>query len=195
MSRCLTYLLLVATWIPVAAAENPTVCLRPGDKAPAFLAVDDQGQKWSSSDYVGKSVVVVYFYPADMTAFCTKQACSFRDQLDELKRAGITVVGVSGDTVRNHQLFKKTHSLNFPLLADVDGNVARLFGVPVRDGGEITRVIEGKPQKLVRGVTPRRWTFVIGLDGTIVNRNTDVEPASDGKSVLNVVRQVTVSTQ
>lgn len=171
------------------------VSLRPGDRVPDFSVHDDEGKNWSLSDHVGKSVIVVYFYPADMTTVCTRQACSFRDQIDDLKRAGVTVVGVSGDTVENHQLFKKVNSLNFPLLADVDGHVARAFGVPVRGGGEITRVVDGKQQNLIRGVTARRWTFVIGLDGTIVDRNTEVEPSSDGKTVLNVVRQLTASAQ
>ena len=191
---CLTLAVLTAA-ASVLRAEKPAVVLREGATAPAFTAIDDQGRVWNSRDHVGKNVVVVYFYPADMTGVCTKQACSYRDQRESLKRAGIAVVGVSGDSVRNHQLFKKAHSLNFPLLADEKGKLARTFGVPVRDGGEITCIVAGKQRKLVRGVTACRWTFVIGLDGKIVSRNTDVHPANDGKSVLNVVRQLTASTQ
>ncbi len=185
MTKCLTVTAaLLFSYAPLLRAENPAVSLREGDRAPVFSGIDDNGSVWKSDDHVGKSVVVVYFYPADMTSVCTRQACSFRDQIEELRSAGVKVVGVSGDSVKNHQLFKKAHSLNFPLLADVDGKVARAFGVPVREGGEITRVVEGKPGKLVRGVTARRWTFIIGLDGHIVSRNTDVEPGNDGKSIL-----------
>lgn len=195
MFRHLALFLTLLFPLESARSEQPLVSLRPGDRVPDFSVHDDEGKNWSLSDHVGKSVIVVYFYPADMTTVCTRQACSFRDQIDDLKRAGVTVVGVSGDTVENHQLFKKVNSLNFPLLADVDGHVARAFGVPVRGGGEITRVVDGKQQNLIRGVTARRWTFVIGLDGTIVDRNTEVEPSSDGKTVLNVVRQLTASAQ
>lgn len=186
---------LVTLSVSVAHAEQPSAVIRAGDPAPSFSAKDDSGTLWNSKDYVGKSVVVVYFYPADMTSVCSRQACGFRDRQDDLEKQGVTVVGVSGDTVTNHQVFKRTHSLNFPLLADPEGKVAKTFGVPVRTGGEITRVVSGKPKKFVRGVTARRWTFVIGLDGRIVSRNTDVEAATDGESVLNVVRQLTASTQ
>lgn len=179
----------------VLRAETPVASLRAGDPAPAFAAVDDAGRPWKSEDHVGKNVIVVYFYPADLTRQCTQQACSFRDRHQQLKAAGITVVGVSGDSVQNHRLFKSVHSLNFPLLADPRGQVAQAFGVPVRAGGEITRIVGGRQKKLKRGVTAHRWTFVIGLDGRIVSRNTDVRAESDAESVLNVVRQLTASTQ
>ncbi|MCP4787418.1 MAG: peroxiredoxin [Fuerstiella sp.] len=179
----------------ICLAENPYVSLNEGALAPKFEAHDDRGNLWRSSDHIGKSMLVVYFYPADMTVGCTAQACGFRDQLKDLKQAGVTVVGISGDSSGNHKLFKKAHSLNFPLLADEDGKVAHAFGVPVRGGGRITRIIQGRQQKLVRGVTAQRWTFVIDRDGRIVRRKTDVKAPADGKSVLTFVRQLTASTQ
>lgn len=189
-------LLCVLLLAPFVSAEDAKpICLSNGDPAPVFEATDDQGNRWNLKDHLGKRMVVVYFYPADMTSLCTTQACSFRDTLEELADAGVMVVGVSGDSARNHQLFKKSHSLNFPLLADEDGKVARMFGVPVRKGGEITRVIQGKQEKLIRGVTAQRWTFVIGLDGRIIHRDTDVNAADNGKTVLKFVRQMTVAAQ
>jgi thioredoxin-dependent peroxiredoxin len=176
-------------------AENPLVSLEQGDLAPKLSAVDDTGRIWKSSDHVGKNIVVVFFYPADLTTGCTTQACGFQRHLAELKTAGADVVGVSGDSVTNHQLFKKTCSLSFPLLADEDGKVAGAFGVPIRGGGNITRVVQGQQKRLTRGVTAQRWTFVIGLDGTIIHKDTAVDAAKDGQSVLKVVRQLTVSTQ
>jgi len=94
---------------------------------------------------------------------------------------------VSGDSVNNHQLFKKVNNLNFTLLADEDGSVAKTFGVPLRDGGTIKREIEGKEVSLTRGVTPARWTFVIDRAGKIAMKNTQVKAAEDSKAVLKVV--------
>lgn len=187
-------LLLIAATCPVMAGEKP-VSLSHGDPAPDFRAVNDSGEVWESIDHVGKQVIVVYFYPADLTKDCTKQACGFQKRLRELKEAGVTVVGVSGDKPANHQLFKKLHSLEFPLLSDEDGKVSEAFGVPIRQGGQITRVIDGQQKTLSRGVTAQRWTFVIGLDGTIIHKNTQVSAEHDCDSVFNVVRQLTASTQ
>jgi peroxiredoxin Q/BCP len=66
------------------AAAEKDVDLKVGDKAPAFESVDDQGKAWKSADHVGKKILVVYFYPADLTGGCTKQACAFRDAMGKL---------------------------------------------------------------------------------------------------------------
>jgi thioredoxin-dependent peroxiredoxin len=159
-----------------------------GDKAPEFAALDETGKEWKSSDHVGKKVVVVYFYPADMTGGCTKQACAFRDDLSKLKDKGVEVVGVSGDSVRNHQLFRKAHELNFTLLADTEGKVAEAFGVPItREEKSVKATIDGKEEVLTRNVTAKRWTFVIGLDGKILSKNAMVAAAEDSKSVFEIV--------
>lgn len=173
------------------AVENPEIMIKVGDPAPAFEAKDHKGELWKSADHVGKKVVVVYFYPADLTGGCTKQACGFRDQHAELEKAGIEVVGVSGDSPENHKLFRELHQLNFTLLADEDGKVARAFGVPVREGATITKTIDGVEKVLTRGVTASRWTFVIGLDGKVIHKNTSVDAAEDSKSVLEAVRLLT----
>jgi len=95
-------------------------------------------------------------------------------------------VGVSGDAVRNLQIFKKVHDLNFTLLADEKGAVAKKFGVPVSKGGSISLDVKGKKTTLVRGVTPARWTFVIDRRGKIVYKNTNVNAAQDSKVVLDI---------
>lgn len=159
-----------------------------GDKAPEFAALDETGKEWKSSDHVGKKVVVVYFYPADMTGGCTKQACAFRDDLSKLKDKGVEVIGVSGDSVRNHQLFRKAHELNFTLLADTEGKVAEAFGVPItREEKSVKATIDGKEEVLTRNVTAKRWTFVIGLDGKVLSKNTMVAAADDSKAVFEIV--------
>lgn len=168
------------------AGDNKEVNV--GDKAPEFSALDENGKEWKSAEHVGKKVVVVYFYPADMTGGCTKQACAFRDDLSKLKDKGVEVVGVSGDSVRNHQLFRKAHDLNFTLLADTEGKVAEAFGVPItREEKSVKATIDGKEEVLTRSVTAKRWTFVIGLDGKVLSKNTMVAAADDSKAVFELV--------
>lgn len=181
----LTLFLCILTLTNLGAVD-----LNQGDAAPAFEARDDVGALWKSEDHVGKKILVVYFYPADMTGGCTKQACGFRDDRKKLAEEGVEVVGISGDSVRNHQLFKKAHKLNFTLLADEDGAVAKKFGVPMREGGSIEREIEGKAETLTRGVTTSRWTFVIDRNGKIAYKNTQVDAAVDSQTILKVVKDL-----
>lgn len=171
-----------------SAAENKTKGLDVGDEAPQFTLKDDQGKDWNSADHFGKKTVVIYFYPADMTGGCTKQACGFRDDAQKLKEKGIEVVGISGDSVRNHQLFKKAHDLNFTLLADTEGKVAELFGVPYSLGEKtVVAEIDGKKESLVRNITTQRWTFVVGPDGKILLKNNKVNAAEDSQQILETL--------
>ena len=173
------------------AAAQSTVDLKVGDAAPSFHVKDDSGNDWISTDHIGKHVVVIYFYPADMTGGCTKQACGFRDDMKTLTEKGVEVVGVSGDSVKNHQLFKKAHELNFPLLADTDGKVAEKFGVPVTPGEKTVKAtIDGKEESLTRTVTTARWTFVIDKAGKIAAKNTMVKAAEDSKAIQELVEKL-----
>src|SRR5262249_58522634 len=110
-------------------------------------AKNDEGKPWKSADHAGKSILVVYFYPADFTSGCRVQAQKFRDNMNQLIDKGVKVVGISGDAVTNHELVKKMEQLNFTLLADTDGGVAKKFGVPLGKGGEV-RPREAKNQPL-----------------------------------------------
>jgi peroxiredoxin Q/BCP len=161
-----------------------------GSPAPVFQASDDQGKEWKSADHVGKKILVVYFYPADLTGGCTEQACAFRDDMGELSKEGVEVVGVSGDSPENHRIFKRAHNLNFTLLADEKGEVAKLFGVPTKDGGVFRTKVDDQEVALTTGVRAARWTFVIGPDGKVVYKNTQVKPAEDSKAVREVVRKL-----
>ncbi|HEY7309066.1 MAG TPA: peroxiredoxin [Gemmataceae bacterium] len=186
-------LVTLGAWIAAAngaRAEEDKIELRKGDKAPSFQATNDQGKTWKSSDHVGKKVIVVYFYPADFTGGCTKQACTFRDDMDKLTTKGIEVVGVSGDSAKTHALFKKHHKLNYTLLADEKGEIAKKFGVPVNKGGKAKGFDENDKEITVeRGVTIPRWTFVIGKDATIIYKNPKVSPAQDSQQVLEAVEK------
>jgi peroxiredoxin Q/BCP len=101
--------------------------LEPGTKAPAFTLAADDGGKVKLTDLQG-SPVVLYFYPADDTPGCTKEACAFRDRKAELQKLGAKVIGISPDDVKSHVKFRDKYDLNFPLLADPDHAVAEKFG-------------------------------------------------------------------
>jgi peroxiredoxin Q/BCP len=190
-SQYLFSLGLILVFAARVASAQSTVDLKVGDAAPKFHAKDDSGKDWKSADHVGKNVIVVYFYPADMTGGCTKQACGFRDDMKTLTDKGVEVVGVSGDSVKNHQLFKKAHELNFSLLADTDGKVAEAFGVPVTPGEKsVKATIDGKEETLTRSVTTARWTFVIDKSGKIASKNTMVKAAEDSKAIQELVEKL-----
>jgi peroxiredoxin Q/BCP len=174
-----------------AADDNAKAAeVKVGDQAPVFESTDDQGSAWKSADHLGKKILVVYFYPADLTGGCTKQACSYRDDMSKLTDKGVEVVGVSGDSAKNHEVFKKVQKLNFTLLADEDGSVAKKFGVPVGKGGNFnTKDADGNPIVLKRGVTEQRWTFVINKDGKIIYKNTKVNPTQDSKQILELIEK------
>lgn len=102
--------------------------LKPGDVAPAFTALDQDGNTISLSDYRGKKVVL-YFYPKDNTPGCTTQACNLRDNYALLLRQGYVVLGVSADSQKSHKKFATKFNLNFPLLADEDHTILNAYGV------------------------------------------------------------------
>jgi peroxiredoxin Q/BCP len=159
-----------------ADAAAKEVALKVGDEAPAFEAVDDSGEPWKSIDHVGKKIMVVYFYPKDMTPGCTAQACSYRDSQAQFVEQGVEVIGVSGDTVESHQGFKKEHELNFTLLADPKGDVAKAFGVKVAARGD--------------AIFASRWTFVIDQEGHIAYKDESVRPDQDVTNVLKVIAEL-----
>jgi peroxiredoxin Q/BCP len=102
--------------------------IEPGSKAPDFKLVADDGSTVALEDLKGKKVVL-YFYPKDDTPGCTTQACDLRDAMPKFDDIDAVVLGVSPDSVKSHQKFKKKFDLNFPLLADEDHAVAEAYGV------------------------------------------------------------------
>lgn len=198
--RCLVFFSLMCSLTllsltRVGLADALEISLNEGDAAPAFEAPTTDGSIWRSKEHVGRRFVVVYFYPADLTGGCTRQACGFRDHMKEINEAGVEVVGVSGDSVGNHQLFAKVHSLNFSLLSDEDGKISKAFGVPVREGATIMRMVDGVERSLVRGVTASRWTFLIDPEGRVVHKNTEVDAEQDSKNILETVRRITAKAE
>jgi peroxiredoxin Q/BCP len=129
--------------------------LEPGTKAPAFTLEDQNGEKVSLRDFAGERVLL-YFYPADDTPGCTKEACQFNDEITSFKKIGVRVLGVSPDGSAAHVAFRKKYSLQFDLLSDPDKKVMTKYGA----FGE--KMMYGKK---VLGVI--RSTFLIGPTGKI----------------------------
>lgn len=170
-----------------ARAQDSGVAI--GDPAPRIEAPTADGDVWTSDQAEGK-YLIVYFYPAAMTGGCTAQACAFRDDRTKLLDMGAEVVGISGDNVDGLKVFKKAHNLNFPLLSDANGDIARAFGVPVGDGGKIRREVDGQEVELVREVSTARWTFIVSPDGKVVYRDTQVDAAGDSKNVIAALQRL-----
>ncbi len=131
-------------------SESSKEKVQVGDRAPAFSLPTQTGAMVSLKDFVGKSAVVLYFYPKDDTAGCTAEACGFRDRYEVFKEAGAQVIGISADSQESHQRFASKHSLPFLLLSDRDGMVRKLYGVPT-----------------LMGMLPSRVTFVIDKEGIV----------------------------
>jgi len=180
--------LLFLTKIFIWGAEAQTM-LNIGDKAPVFKAIDENGKTWDAGNVIGKEYLVVYFYPAAMTGGCTQQACSYRDFKDEFSKIGATVVGISGDEPGNLAYFRKANNLNFTLLSDTKGEVAKMFGVTTSGGGTIEREIDGKTIGLTRGITAKRWTFIIDREGKILSIDNNVNASEDTNNTLQKIRE------
>jgi arylsulfatase A-like enzyme/peroxiredoxin len=176
---------------PAVWGDFPKVAnVQVGDQAPMIQALDDTGKFWTSRELLGKKDLVIYFYPGDLTGGCTKQACSYRDRMNEFQSAGIEVVGVSGDSVENHQKFKKAHNLNFTLLADTDGAIAQALGVPyTKEEKKVNTKVGDESYSIVRELTTKRWTFVIDRQGKVIYKNEAVVATDDSQAVLEVLRK------
>ena len=187
---------------PAAKTEVKTEAkpkgLDVGQDLPALEALDDQGNPWKSTGRAGKGPLVMYFYPGDFTGGCMKQAQKFQELMEQLREAGAEVVGVSGDEVATHKLFKETFKLPQTLLADPEGKIAIALGVPMSAGDKVrTRGLDGKPLMdatgksiiLVRPATFARWTYIVGSDGKILARRENVNPTKDADEVLKLVTE------
>lgn len=126
--------------------------LKPGTTAPEFTASDSDGEELTLSSLLRNGPLILYFYPADFTPGCTREACSIRDIHDDIIGAGLRVVGVSPQDAESHERFREQHSLPFRLLCDPDKAIVRLYDV---DGP--------------MGFGVRRATYLIGQDRKIVD--------------------------
>lgn len=149
-----------------------------GLPAPEFDLLDDTNSPRRLSDFRGQPVIL-YFYPADDTPGCTKEACNFRDDYSAYQTAGVTILGVSPDSVKSHVKFKNKFQLPFPLLADDDHKVCDLYEVwgPKKIMG-----------KSYEGVL--RTTFLIDAHGKIARVFENVRPAEHSVVVLETLKAI-----
>jgi len=121
-------LLLIISSIACGQSTNQTLIV--GDTIPAFTLPDQDGRLFNSSDHLGKSDLVIFFYPKDESMVCTKEACSFRDRYADLIKAGAVVIGINGGSVTSHKAFQTHDNLPYPLLSDSANRVLTAFGIP-----------------------------------------------------------------
>lgn len=125
--------------------------LKKGDRLPDFSLQDQDGKLVHIQDLVGKKNIVLFFYPADHTFGCTREACAFRDNYNDLKDLNAEVIGISADTVSSHRRFANDMKLPFVLLSDPDERVKKAFGL----------------KKKLMGILAPRVTYVIDKNGVI----------------------------
>ena len=149
--------------------------LEIGMKAPEFTLNNKDGSLIRLSDFLGKKIVL-YFYPKDNTPGCTRQACAFAANLDEFEKRGITVIGISKDSVASHEKFAAKYSLPFILLSDPELEAIKAYGVWQE------KKLYGK---LSFGVV--RSTFIIDENGNIERIMPKVKPDTNAAEILEFI--------
>jgi thioredoxin-dependent peroxiredoxin len=151
--------------------RSQTKELEPGDPVPSFSLTDQDGHLFNSSDYTGKKILVIYFYPKDESMVCTREACAFRDSFADFTRAGALVIGINAGSVESHKAFQQHHHLPFILLSDPDNKVLKQFGV--------------------KGfIFSGRETFVVDLSGRIAySYNSFMEGRQHALQALQFIRE------
>ncbi|WP_432822470.1 peroxiredoxin [Trichloromonas sp.] len=148
--------------------------IQVGDPAPDFSASDPQGQPLGLADFIGKKALVLFFYPADESPVCTREACAFRDAYQDFVAAGAEVIGVSGDSAASHQKFAEHHRLPFRLISDKDGKLRKAFGVPK-----------------TLGLLPGRVSYLIDRQGTVRHLfNSQLNGEKHVTEALEVLRKL-----
>ena len=162
--RCIATLILTMTYGLLAHADIPRV----GGLAPEFNLPDQQQRMHSLSDYRGKWVVL-YFYPKDDTPGCTREACAFRDDMQQLSALGAQVLGISVDDTQSHQAFAEKYHLPFPLLSDTTAKVAIAYGA----------FNDWLVMKFAK-----RYTFLIDPAGKLVRAYLDVDTSKHSSEII-----------
>lgn len=147
--------------------------LKVGDTVPDFSLLDERGLPVGLKNYLGKKVVVLYFYPKDFTPGCTAEACSFRDDYKPIQDKDAVVIGASLDSVESHLKSSEKYMLPFTILSDHKKEVAKAYGVLG-----------------VGGFLAKRVTFIINKDGKITHVFTKVDVKQHSEEVLKALEEL-----
>jgi peroxiredoxin Q/BCP len=168
---------VLCLWGGLEVMAKKTEAIKVGNHAPDFTLPDQDGTAVSLKDYAGKKSVVLYFYPKDNTAVCTKEACLFKDQYEVFTADGAEVIGVSSDSADSHKQFAGAHQLPFKLLSDRDGSVRKAYGVPS-----------------TMGLMPGRVTYVIDREGVVrLVFNSQLNAKKHVDKALKVLKEIDVT--
>lgn len=151
--------------------------LEVGMKAPDFTLYDQNNKKVKLSDYLGRKVIL-YFYPKDNTAGCTKQACGFSENIDEFHNDNCEVIGISKDTVASHKRFEEKQSLKITILADPELEVIKMYDVYHE---------KNMYGRKVMGVV--RTTYLIDEKGIIIFAKEKVKAATNPLDMLEMIKK------
>lgn len=151
--------------------------LQIGTKAPDFTLCDQDNKEVKLSDYLGKKVVL-YFYPKDNTAGCTKQACGFSERIEDFHVENCEVIGISKDTVASHKRFEEKQDLKITILADPELEVIKMYDVYHE---------KNMYGKKVMGVV--RTTYLIDEEGMIIYAKEKVKAATNPADMLELIKK------
>lgn len=171
--QALAVLVAALLWMQGSAARADDLAV--GQAAPDFTLPDQAGVQHKLSDYAGKWVVL-YFYPRDFTSGCTTEACSFRDDVYQIRDLGAVILGVSVDSSDSHAKFARKYKLPFTLLSDTDGKVVREYGSLKTTKDEV--------------IYASRDTFIVAPDGKIALILRNVEPKDHSAEVIASLKQL-----
>ncbi|MCU7933003.1 MAG: peroxiredoxin [Candidatus Thiodiazotropha sp. (ex Codakia rugifera)] len=174
MSRLLPIVVTISAIFPFGQVENHIVV---GKSAPDFHMMDQNGIAHRLSDYNGRWLVL-YFYPRDDTPRCTIEACDFRDNQDRFNKEGVSILGVSMNSLSSHQMFTKKYGLPFPILSDTSGQTAKAYGSLFQFG----------PLKFAK-----RHSFIIDPEGNIAAIFREVDPQCHTDKIFEELRLLSCS--
>ena len=144
--------------------------LKVGESVPAFEAHDAEGRAWSDRSLSG-SAYVLFFYPADATPGCIRQACGYRDASPSFRELDVQLLGVSRDDAASHKAFAAGHGLPYPLLVDPDGRMHEAFGA------------------FMLGGLPRRVSYLVDANGRVAGAyDSHLQPEAHARRMLEAAR-------